>query len=392
MIIYKIDLSLKIIFKNMFKNFLSLIVLMLGVSLFVIMFFILRGSKNIFLHNCEKSGSGFIKIHTLNFNNDSRYYLKFDDIKSLKYSELPIKSISPEVYFKGVITNKFTNLGCHVIGGSEDYSDFMIMDMMFGRFFSSYECLNKENVIVIDNLTSMKLFGVENSIGREVYIGNKNNIYKYKVVGVMKYPSNIWKQTINVTSFCIIPVDNFISRFNINSFFDYVYVSFKDIRDEQNISNSIINFLKIKNNISKDIYQVESFMKQENHFKNMSDIFSKIIEIIIIIFIFLNVLNMMNFMMCTINSRSVKIGSNKINVFFQVIFESIIIALFIGSVSVFIGTICSYFICLFMNIKLGLNVLNIFILILICIFMGLISGIVPALKACKIKNVDYSRL
>lgn len=392
MIIHKIYLSLKIIFKDMFKNLIPLVALMLGFSLFVIMFFILGGSKNNFLHNCEKSGSGFIKIHTLNFDKDSRYSLRFDDIKSLKYSGLPIKSISPEVYFKGIITNKFTNLGCHVIGGSEDYRDFMIMDMMFGRFFSTYECLNKENVVVIDNFTSMKLFGVENSIGREVYIGSKDNIYKYKIVGVMKYPSNIWKQTLNASSFCIIPVDNFINHFNISSFFDYLYVSIKKNEDVGIISNSIINFLKVKNNMSKDIYQVENFIKHESHLKSMSNIFSKMIGFIIVIFIFLNSLNMMNFMLYKIHNRVFKKGLSKTNIFFQVVFESIMLALFLGGGSILIGIIFSYFICLFMNINPGVNIFNIFILFVICIFMGFISGIIPALKACKIKHIDYLKL
>lgn len=396
MIVYKIDLSLKIIFKNMFRNLVSLVALIMGVSLFIIVFFILRGSKDNFLYNCEKSGSGFIKIHTLNFNNDSRYYLKVDDINSLKYSELSIKSISPETYFKGIITNKFTNLGCHVIGGSEDYKDFMVMDMMFGRFFSSHECLNKDNVIVIDNFTSMKLFGVENSLGREVYIDCKNKIHKYKVIGVMKYPSNLWKQTLNASSFCIIPVGTFIDNFNASPFFDHMYVSFED--NEYDNSNLIINFLKVKNGISKDIYQVESFMKQENHVKNMSNMFAKMVELTIVVFVFLNGLNIMNFMLCMIENRAGEIGvkkcvgANKADIFLQFIFESMVLSFFVGVGSLFIGVICSYFICLIMNIQFILTILNILILILICIFMGLIFGIIPALKACKIKPIDYLKL
>ena len=127
MVINNINLSLKIIFKNMFKNFIALFGIIMGISLFVILFCVLKYDKNIFLHNYQKIGSNFIKVHTLNFNKDKKYYLNFDDIRSLKYSDLSIESISPEVYFKGIISNKFTNLGCYIIGGTEDYRDFKFM-------------------------------------------------------------------------------------------------------------------------------------------------------------------------------------------------------------------------------------------------------------------------
>ena len=63
-------------------------------------------------------------------------------------------SISPEAYFKGTISNEFDNLTSYVIGGTEDYKDFMMMEMLNGRFFSRYECANKENVVIIDNVMS----------------------------------------------------------------------------------------------------------------------------------------------------------------------------------------------------------------------------------------------
>lgn len=393
MVINNINLSLKIIFKNMFKNFISLFGIIMGITIFVILFSILKYDKNIFLHNCKKAGSNFIKVHTLNFNKDKKYYLNFDDIKSLKYSNLSIESISPEVYFKGIISNKFTNLGCYIIGGTEDYRDFMIMDMMFGRFFSKHECINKENVIIIDNFTSMKLFGVENSLGREIYIGDSKIVDKYKIIGIMKYPSNIWKKNSNIPSFCIIPVDNFIYKFKTTSFFEYVYVSIKNTEDIYNVSNSIINFLKVKNNISKDVYQIENFIKQENYIKNMSDIFIKVVKFIIYIFIFLSGINIMNFMSFNISCRAKEIGirrsvgASRYDIFMQFVIESCILSLLLGIIGIIIGGVISHFLKFFTNMQLKLNILDIFVFLLVYFLIGICFGSFSAIKACRIDPI-----
>lgn len=389
-----IKLSLKISLKNILKNTLSLVGIIILISLVIMIFSIIRVSENKFEYVSEKMGSNFIKINTLNPNKDRRYYLNFDDIYSLKQSNLSIKSISPEIYFKGMVTNGLSTLPCYVIGGSEDYKDFMVMDMMYGRFFSNYECVNKENVIVIDNFTSLNLFGSENSLGREVYLGDSKNLDKYKIVGVINNPSNIWRKNINVTSFCIIPINNLIYKFNHNSLFEYVYVSLNG-EDIYNAPYSIINFLKVKNNVSKDIYQIENFMKQEVYINNMGNAFMKIVEIIIGVLILISGISLMNFSNLSISNRVKEIrikkifGANNYQIFSEFIVEYFILYILIGIISGGIGILLTYVLGIVTRVSILFNFWQIFLFLLIMGLSGLIFTFIPIIKACKINMIEF---
>ena len=389
-----IKLSLKISLKNILKNTLSLVGIIILISLVIMIFSIIRVSENKFEYVSEKMGSNFIKINTLNPNKDRRYYLNFDDIYSLKQSNLSIKSISPEIYFKGMVTNGLSTLPCYVIGGSEDYKDFMVMDMMYGRFFSNYECVNKENVIVIDNFTSLNLFGSENSLGREVYLGDSKNLDKYKIVGIINNPSNIWRKNINVTSFCIIPINNLIYEFNHNSLFEYVYVSLNG-EDIYNAPYSIINFLKVKNNVSKDIYQIENFMKQEVYINNMGNAFMKIVEIIIGVLILISGISLMNFSNLSISNRVKEIrikkifGANNYQIFSEFIVEYFILYILIGIISGGIGILLTYVLGIVTRVSILFNFWQIFVFLLIMGLSGLIFTFIPIIKVCKIKMIEF---
>lgn len=389
-----IKLSLKMSLKNILKNTLSLVGIIILISLVIMIFSIIRVSENKFEYVSEKMGSNFIKINTLNPNKDRRYYLNFDDIYSLKQSNLSIKSISPEIYFKGMVTNGLSTLPCYVIGGSEDYKDFMVMDMMYGRFFSNYECVNKENVIVIDNFTSLNLFGSENSLGREVYLGDSKNLDKYKIVGVINNPSNIWRKNINVTSFCIIPINNLIYKFNHNSLFEYVYVSLNG-EDICNAPYSIINFLKVKNNVSKDIYQIENFMKQEVYINNMGNAFMKIVEIIIGVLILISGISLMNFSNLSISNRVKEIrikkifGANNYQIFSEFIVEYFILYILIGIISGGIGILLTYILGIVTRVSILFNFWQIFLFLLIMGLSGLIFTFIPIIKACKINMIEF---
>ncbi len=389
-----IKLSLKISLKNILKNTLSLVGIIILISLVIMIFSIIRVSENKFEYVSEKMGSNFIKINTLNPNKDRRYYLNFDDIYSLKQSNLSIKSISPEIYFKGMVTNGLSTLPCYIIGGSEDYKDFMVMDMMYGRFFSNYECVNKENVIVIDNFTSLNLFGSENSLGREVYLGDSKNLDKYKIVGVINNPSNIWRKNINVTSFCIIPINNLIYKFNHNSLFEYVYVSLNG-EDIYNAPYSIINFLKVKNNVSKDIYQIENFMKQEVYINNMGNAFMKIVEFIIGILILISGISLMNLSNLLINNRVKEIrikkifGANNYQIFSEFIVEYFILYILIGIISGGIGISLTYILGIVTRVSILFNFWQIFLFLLIMGLSGLIFTFIPIIKVCKINMIEF---
>lgn len=390
MFIDNIKLCFKIIFKNKFRSLFMIFGIMMVSFTLSFSFFFVNNIKFKFSNNLIKMGLDFVKIKTSSLSEDVKYNLTFDDISSLKNSTLGIKHISPEVFVKGKVGNKLVSLSSYIIGGSEDYFDFMPMDIVKGRFFNKHECINKENVVLIDNFTSLKLYGTEDSIGKYLNIENEKGSFKYRIIGVLTYPSRIFEEINNIPSFCIIPINTYIHKLNHSKFFEYIYISYDKGEDIYSLSNSIMNFLKIRKGIVKDVYQIEAFVNQENRFRNIENIFNSILKFISYVFLVFIGFNITSTMFFNINNRIIeiylrkKLGASNFDIFIQFVMESLIFC-FIGG---FLGV--AFFLILENILRLNYNVsfLNLIYILLFFIFSGILFGIFPAFKASKIMNKD----
>ncbi len=390
MFIDNIKLCFKIIFKNKFRSLFMIFGITIIYFTLSFSFFFVKHMQSKFLNNLEKMGVDFIKLKTSSFSDDFKHYLTFDDINSLKNSTLGIKHISPEVFIKGKIDNKLVSLSSYIIGGTEDYFDFMSMDLIKGRFFNKHECVNRENVVLIDNFTSLKLYGTIDSMGKYINIQNENGSSAYRIIGVVTYPSRIFEENNNIPSFCIIPINSYIHRLNHNRFFEYIYISYYKDENIYSLSKSIINFMKVRKGIFKDVYQIEAFITQENRFRNIENIFNSILKFIGCIFFLFLGFNIISTMFFNINNRieeiylRKKLGASNFDIFIQFLTESLILC-FVG------GILGELFFMIFKTV-LGLNYsisfFNLIYILLLLIFVSILFGIFPAFKASKIMSKD----
>ncbi|EIA22148.1 ABC transporter permease protein, partial [Candidatus Arthromitus sp. SFB-1] len=177
-------------------------------------------------------------------------------------------------------------------------------------------------------------------------------------------------------------------------FFDYLYISLNNKKDMNIIGDSIINFLKIKNNITKDIYKVENFLRSEDKINEINNLIIKIIRIIGYIFIVISGINITNVMLFSVNNRVNEIGlrkisgANKYDIFIQFITESSILSLVGGIIGVFLGSMVTFFLGRIINENLNINFINLFRFLIISLITGVIFGLFPAIKACNINLAD----
>lgn len=388
MFIDNIKLSFKIIFRNKFRS-LFMICGIVGVSFILSLYFAFeRNIESKFLNNFRKMGGDFVKVRTCNYGRNFKYFFNFDDINSLKNSSLGIKNISPEVFLKGKIDNKLLSLSSYIICGNEDYFEFMPMDLINGRFFNKHECVNKEKVVLIDVFTSLKLFGTENSIGKYVDLEEGKSISKFRIIGILSYPSRVFKEVNSVPSFCIIPINTYAYSLGGNKNFEYIYVSPKINEDVYYLSREILKFLKIKKGIFKDEYEVESFINQENRFRCLENIFYKNFKLTFVLIFILCGLNITCSMFYNINNRISEIylrnalGANKINIFLQFLFESLMLSFLGGLIGILLFEILNFV----LNLNYSFSFLNFIFSLFLVSFVGILFGIFPALKAINLMN------
>jgi putative ABC transport system permease protein len=286
--------------------------------------------------------------------------------------------------------------GVNVTPVSNGIYDIESLKLAEGRFYNESESNSGSNVMVVGSGTAENLFGTINPIGKTVRVYGR----KMTVIGVLEKMGNGLGDSPDEKAF--VPA-NFVRRFQNGG------------------ANGIPGAIIIKPVKNVDIGAFEAVLKQkyrayrglkadepDNFFVNKISGFTQLIDGII------STLNMIgwiisgfsllvggfgiaNIMFVSVRERTSLIGiqkslgaKNKF-ILFQFLFEAVILSV-LGGV---IGIIMVWFVSLIANAALEfefvLSFFNIFLGFGLSTFIGLISGIIPAISASKLDPVEAIR-
>lgn len=290
--------------------------------------------------------------------------------------------------------------------------------LLYGRMFDINDIKNGEKVIIIDTVTAKILFNKENAIGEIISIQTwdqyNDEVYnKYKVIGIIEPSLNanrqyealiedVTEQKRDMDAFYefnyYVPYSSNMITNGINNYHMYlVFMSedehYSDIKYNINNERFSTNIeLKINNVIDAD------YVYQQNA-QEISETQSLVLGIMIIVFV-ISGLCIMNTMMFSVKERINEIGIRKAigafynDILLQFVFEGFIYGLFSGVVGViFAIVIWSNIYFLFDGLftgtsKMVVSVETIILSITSAVLISILSSIIPAVYASRIKVSD----
>lgn len=286
---------------------------------------------------------------------------------------------------------KKSNPNVFVMGGDENYLVVAGTNLSAGRNFSAREAASGENVCVLGHSIASKYFGsplnAENGL---LYLGDA----RYRVVGVMESKgASFIDRTDNMV---IITLNNARQRFNVSQKSCVVSVRVNDLKWMEAAADEAEGVMRTVRRLKPG---------EDNNFSvNRNDeIANSLIENLqfvtlsasLIGFITLlgAAIGLMNIMLVAVAERtreiglSKAIGANSQTIRLQFLSEAVIISVKGGVIGILIGILIgnllslvfsSPFIIPWMWIGIGLS---------ICIVVGLLAGIYPALKASRLNPI-----
>lgn len=286
---------------------------------------------------------------------------------------------------------KKSNPNVFVMGGDENYLVVAGTNLAAGRNFSQREASSGENVCVLGNSIAAKYFGsagtAENGL---LYIGDA----RYRVVGVMESKgASFIDRTDNMV---IITLQNARQRFNVSQKSCVISVRVNDLTWMEAAADEAEGVMRTVRRLKPG---------EENNFSvNRNDeIANSLIENLqfvtlsasLIGFITLlgAAIGLMNIMLVAVAERtreiglSKAIGANSQTIRLQFLSEAVFISVKGGLIGIVIGILIgnllslvfsSPFIIPWMWIGLGIS---------ICVAVGLLAGIYPALKASRLNPI-----
>jgi putative ABC transport system permease protein len=289
--------------------------------------------------------------------------------------------------------NQKTNPNISISGSNENYLVTSGKKLSFGRNFSTSELEHGANVVIIGDEIKTKLFKNDDPINKSLFIGNN----KYRIIGVIASKGS---SSFGGDKFCIIPVlkAKQIDTVSHPSFTITIKVGNPGALDAS-IGEATSLFRNVRNlNIANDnnfeITRSDSVQQELSGQLTGITVAGFAVGIITLIGA---AIGLMNIMLVSVTERTREIGVRKAIgatpavIRKQFLIEAIVICLIGGAAGIVLGMAAGNLIAVQISGTFVVPWVWLFFAIVLCTFIGLISGYYPAKKAARLDPVEALR-
>ncbi|MDC0881380.1 ABC transporter permease [Candidatus Marinimicrobia bacterium] len=393
-----LKISLVAVFANKTKSLLTALGIIIGVLSVTLMGTLISGLDRSFESSMSWLGKDILYVSRYEWFSDMEWWevknrprMRSEYVDKIKNLSKHALAVSPVMQRTASLSYEDKETRTEIFGTNEEYMKTISTDLDLGRFFSLSEDRNGSRVTIIGYGLKEAFFGFENPIGKYIKIDN----IKFRVIGVLEKQGK-FLGLFSVDNQAILPLGAYNRIFSKRGWMRLsVKVPEQKIEDGYDEITGIMRQIRgLKPSEKSDfaINKTKAFEAQYNKLKlaiGGTGYFITLLSLIV------GGIGIMNIMFVTVKERTREIGVRKAigatngMILSQFLMEAVTICFFAG----LIGLLAAYIISLFINqvfpstLPLGLSLFSIFI----SMFVGVVSGIVPAYKASKLDPIDALR-
>jgi putative ABC transport system permease protein len=305
----------------------------------------------------------------------------------------PIIRLSSTVFYSG------NNWRTTIIGTNTDYFVVNVDEIESGAFFTEEDVENGNNLAVVGQTVVKNLFAEgEDPIGVAIRIKN----VPYTIVGALKEKGSAANGS-DQDDVIILPLFSAKRRLTSNKFPDRVAAIIFTADEEKNlpfVESRVEVLLRERHNLAEDKeddFDVLNLKEIADKINSIGVILSILLASIASISLFVGSIGIMNMMLVSVTERTREIGIRKAigakekNILTQFLFESILISLAGSLIGMALGIVLSQIGGLVLDKDVPISFITIVISIVIAFAVGIVSGIVPAMKATELDPIEALR-
>lgn len=405
-----IFLALGSIRANLLRSMLTLLIIAVGITCLVGILTAIDSILFSMSDNFNKLGANAFNIRplseTLRSNNRGRNQKITDPILFEQAMEFKDKynygasKVSIESFCSGNATikagSKKTNPNVRILGVDENYLNTSAYELAVGRNFTNTEIFSTSNKVIIGNDIVKTLFDEkpEKAVGGDLFI----NSNKYKIIGALKSKGSSSGGSNDLRVF--------IPLYNSKVLYGYadkpynVSVAVANPNDMDDAVNHAIGVmrkvrkLKVTEGNDFDIRKSDGIL---NRLKDMTSTLRLSTVVIAMLTLLGASIGLMNIMLVSVTERTKEIGIRKAigatrrNVMMQFLIEAIVICLMGGIVGIILGILMGFGVSVMVEGRFFIPWNWMLLGMTVCIVVGLVSGLYPALKASRLDPIEALR-
>lgn len=402
-----IKIAFAAIRSQLLRAVLTMFIIAVGISALVGILTAIDGIKLSINNNFSQMGSNTFNIR----NRSENMFIRREGLKGTAHREISLKEAqqfkkrfefpstlsisamaSSSAKLKSYLEESDPNIT--VFGSDEQYIYTSGYEIEKGRNFSSAEIETNTNVILLGYDVAIKLFQNKSPIDQFVTLGN----HRYKVIGCLKKKGS--SLGMGGDRICIIPVEHVKMYYNRSSL---SYVMSVMVEHHPMIEIAMGEAEGVFRQVRKDPLGKESSFKLTNSESLISKLSENIgyvtsaATVIGLITLLGASIGLMNIMLVSVTERTREIGTrmalgaSSYYIKQQFLIEAIVICQLGGIMGVLMGMGIGNITSIVMGGPFFVPWKWIFAGVLSCLFVGIVSGYYPAVKASELDPVEALR-
>ena len=391
-------ISLSAIFANKTRSMLTALGIIIGVLSVTMMGTLISGLDKTFEGSMSWLGKDVLYISRWEWFSDMDWWevrnrprIRPEYVDQVKERSQYALAVAPVMQRGASLSYSDKEIRTQIFGTNEEYMETISTNIEKGRFFTNSEDKSGMRVTVIGDGIKKAFFGDEEAIGKYIKIDNM----KFRVIGILEEQAK-FLGLFSTDKQAILPFGAYKRIFSKRGFMRLsVKVPEDKIEEAVDEMSFVMRHIRgLKPNQKNDfaINQTKAFEKQYNTLKiaiGGTGTFITLLSLIV------GGIGVMNIMFVSVKERTREIGvrkaigATKAMIMSQFLMEAVTICLLAGLIGLLFAYLGSFLLNKIFpsNLDLGLALFS----ILISMFVGVISGIIPSYRAAKLDPIDSLR-
>ena len=395
--------SFTAIASNKMRSFLSMLGIIIGVAAVIIMMAIGQGSKESIRKELSTMGTNLLTIRPgadmrggVRQDPSSMQTLKIADYQSIMANKKYVTNVSPEVTSAGQVIYGNNNTNSTIYGESPEYLEIKKWVIEKGDCFTEEDIKKAAKVAVVGQTIVKELFGEGvDPIGRHIRFKS----IPLRIVGVLKGKGyNNWG--MDQDNVIIAPYTTVMKRIAAQTYFSSIVCSAITEELSDAAIEELTQILRENHKLKGDAVDDFTIRSQAEMMETMDTTMNTVTLILVVAAAFSLLvagIGIMNIMLVSVTERTKEIGlrmavgATGAVISLQFLIESVLISVTGGLIGILLGVSVSELLAPAIGMPSSIPAWSIYVSFLVCVFIGVLFGYIPAQKAARLDPIEAIR-